>query len=66
MRAYFEKMAELGKALPEPKPQEMDNVAQVRAVMKEIVEEADKVKNAGLSPEKINARGQLKIGRAHV
>lgn len=61
MRAYFEKMAELGKALPEPKPQELDNVAQVRAVMKEIEEEAEKVKNAGLSAEKINARGQLTV-----
>lgn len=61
MRAYFEKMAELGKALPEPKPQDLDNVAQVRAVMKEIEEEAAKVKNAGLPAEKINARGQLTV-----
>jgi glutaconyl-CoA decarboxylase len=61
MRAYFEKMAELGKALPEPKLQELDNVAQVRAVTKEIEDETEKVKNAGLPAEKINARGQLTV-----
>jgi glutaconyl-CoA decarboxylase len=62
MRPYFEKMAEIGKPLPESKMKDTDeNVALVSAVMKEIEEAVEKVKAAGLPTEKINKRGQMTV-----
>jgi glutaconyl-CoA decarboxylase len=58
----FEKMAEIGKPLPESKMKDTDeNVALVSAVMKEIEEAVEKVKAAGLPTEKINKRGQMTV-----
>lgn len=62
MRPYFEKMAELGKPLPEAKAKEaQENVDQIQAVMAGIAEAVEQVKNAGLPAEKINERGQLTV-----
>ncbi|MEW6138571.1 MAG: carboxyl transferase domain-containing protein [Thermodesulfobacteriota bacterium] len=62
MRPYFEKMAQLGKPLPETKAKEaQENVDQIRAVMAGIEEAVEQVKNAGLPAEKINSRGQLTV-----
>ena len=62
MRPYFEKMAEIGKAIPESKIKDTDeNLAQVTAVMNEIAEAVEKVKSAGLPEEKVNKRGQLTV-----
>lgn len=62
MRPYFEKMAEIGKPLPESKIKDTDeNLAQVTAVMDEIAEAVEKVKAAGLPTEKVNKRGQLTV-----
>ncbi len=62
MKPYFEKMADFGKPLSESKlKQTDDNLAQVREVEKQLDEEIEKVKNAGLPTEKINARGQLTV-----
>jgi glutaconyl-CoA decarboxylase len=62
MRPYFEKMAELGKPLPETKAKEaQENVDQIRAVMAGIEEAVEQVKNAGLPAKKINERGQLTV-----
>ncbi|MDQ1238744.1 MAG: glutaconyl-CoA decarboxylase subunit alpha [Thermodesulfobacteriota bacterium] len=60
MKPYFEQMTPFGKALNQSKiKQTEENVALVRAVEKEIEEEAAKVVAAGLPASKINERGQL-------
>ncbi len=62
MRPYFEKMPEIGKPLTEKKIKETEeNVVKIMEVEREIAEEVEKVKNAGLPTEKVNKRGQLTI-----
>ncbi len=62
MRPYFEKMKEFGQALKEGQIKStaasVKQIQEVEALMAEAVE---KVKNAGLPAEKINARGQLTV-----
>ena len=60
MRPYFGKMAPLGKALKESKIKESEeNVSQILEVMQGILDEAQKVKDAGFPAEKINQRGGM-------
>lgn len=62
MRPYFEKMVEIGKPLSQSKKKQTEeNVAQVKEVEKQLREEIEKVKNAGLPAKKINERGQLTV-----
>jgi len=62
MRPYFEKMTEIGRELsPGQITGTEENVKEIKAVETQIAEEIEKVKNAGFSEEKINARGQLTI-----
>jgi glutaconyl-CoA decarboxylase len=62
MRPYFEKMNEFGRELRESEiSRTEENMAEIRKVEASIEEEVDKVKNAGFSTEKINARGQMTI-----
>ncbi|MBI5251887.1 MAG: glutaconyl-CoA decarboxylase subunit alpha, partial [Desulfomonile tiedjei] len=62
MRPYFEKMTEIGKPLSQSKKKQTEeNVAQVKEIEKQLQEEIEKVKNAGLPTKKINERGQLTI-----
>jgi len=62
MRPYFEKMTEIGRELsPGQITSTEENVKEIKAVETQIAEEVEKVKNAGFSEEKINARGQLTI-----
>ncbi len=62
MRPYFEKMAEIGKAL---KPGQLKQTAKNRAALEaaeaEIHDQVEKVKAAGFPTEKINARGQMTV-----
>ncbi|MCP4344151.1 MAG: glutaconyl-CoA decarboxylase subunit alpha [Desulfobacterales bacterium] len=62
MRPYFEKMAEIGRELSKGQIKSSEeNVGEIKKVEAEIREEVDKVKNAGFSEEKINARGSMTI-----
>jgi glutaconyl-CoA decarboxylase subunit alpha len=62
MRPYFEKMAPLGKELTKGKIKSTEeNVAQIKTIERQIEDAVEKVKSAGLSTEKINARGQLTV-----
>jgi glutaconyl-CoA decarboxylase subunit alpha len=62
MRPYFERMAQFGKSLNESKIKETDeNVAKIKQIEQELALEIEKVKNAGLPTEKINARGQWTV-----
>ncbi len=62
MRPYFEKMVEIGKPLSQAKKRQTEeNVTQVKEVEKQLREEIEKVKNAGLPAKKINERGQLTV-----
>ncbi len=62
MRPYFEKMAPLGHAL---KPGQLKQTANNRAVFEtaeaEIKADVERVRQAGFSTEKINARGQMTV-----
>ncbi|MCL5126228.1 MAG: glutaconyl-CoA decarboxylase subunit alpha [Deltaproteobacteria bacterium] len=62
MRPYFEKMADLGKPLPESKiSQGAANLTQIREVEDELEREIEKKRSAGLPEKKINERGQLTV-----
>jgi glutaconyl-CoA decarboxylase len=62
MRPYFEKMSEFGTGLnPGQIKSTEENVLQIKEVEDTVRKEIDKVKNAGLPEEKINARGQMTV-----
>ena len=62
MRPYFEKMKNFGTELnPGQIKSTEENVEKIKEVESTVREEVDKVKNAGLPEEKINARGQMTI-----
>ncbi|MBT4640482.1 MAG: glutaconyl-CoA decarboxylase subunit alpha [Deltaproteobacteria bacterium] len=62
MKPYFEKMADLGQALKKGQiKRSEDALKQFKAAETEIDKEVDKVKQAGFSEEKINARGQMTV-----
>ncbi len=62
MRPYFEKMTEFGRELNQGQIKSTeDNVKKIREVEAQITEEVEKVKHAGFSEEKINARGMLTV-----
>lgn len=62
MRPYFEKMTGIGKALSESKIKDSEeNVSRVREVEKQLQEELEKVRSAGLPASKINQRGQMTV-----
>ncbi len=55
-------MTEIGKPLSQSKKKQTEqNVAQVKEIEKQLQEEIQKVKNAGLPTKKINERGQLTV-----
>ena len=62
MRAYFEKMKEFGRELKPGQIKSTEaNVGMLREVEALVDEATEKVKNAGMPTEKINARGQLTV-----
>lgn len=62
MRQYFEKMTEFGSVLNKGKMLSSEkNLEQVRQVEAGIDVEVEKVKNAGMPAEKINARGGMTV-----
>jgi glutaconyl-CoA decarboxylase len=62
MRPYFEKMAEIGKPLPDSKIRDGEaNVAKIREIEIELDREVEKKRSAGLPEKKINDRGQLTV-----
>lgn len=62
MRPYFEKMTGIGKALTEANIKQTEaNVGLVREVEKQLQEEMEKVRSAGLPASKINQRGQMTV-----
>jgi len=62
MKPYFKKMKEFGRELKEGQIKSTAaSVEQIRKVEAQVTEAVEKVKNAGLPTEKINARGQLTV-----
>ncbi|MBW2092924.1 MAG: glutaconyl-CoA decarboxylase subunit alpha, partial [Deltaproteobacteria bacterium] len=62
MRPYWKKMNDLGKALKESAFKRMEeNRNQIAEIEKEIAEEVEKVKNAGLPSDVIHKRGQMTV-----
>lgn len=62
MRPYFEEMPVFGKAMNAGQIKSAeDNVKMIREVEDQLKKEAEKVKLAGFSEEKINARGQMTV-----
>ncbi|MCP4750151.1 MAG: glutaconyl-CoA decarboxylase subunit alpha [Proteobacteria bacterium] len=62
MRQYFEKMDDLGKEMKKGQiKRSAENVEMLKKAEAEIQAEIEKVKNAGFSTEKINARGQMTV-----
>jgi glutaconyl-CoA decarboxylase len=62
MRPYFEKMTPFGHALKKGRIKGTEaNLAGINKAEDEIKEEVDRVKLAGFSEEKINARGQMTV-----
>ncbi len=62
MRPYFEKMADFGTTLKKGQIKRTEeNVTQLKEVESGIQDDVQKVKNAGLPEEKINARGQMTV-----
>jgi glutaconyl-CoA decarboxylase len=62
MRPYFEKMRDFGTELnPGQIKSTEENVEKIKEVESTVREEVDKVKNAGLPEEKINARGYMTV-----
>jgi glutaconyl-CoA decarboxylase len=62
MRPYFEKMKEFGQELKEGQIKSTAaSVKQIQEIEAGVAEAVEKVKNAGLPAEKINARGQLTV-----
>jgi len=62
MRQYFEKMADLGTEMKKGQiKRSQENAEILKKAETEIEGEAEKVRNAGFSEEKINARGQMTV-----
>jgi glutaconyl-CoA decarboxylase subunit alpha len=62
MRPYFEKMPDLGRGLSDgQKKSNKENVTQIKDVENQVKAEIEKVKNAGMSTEKINERGEMTV-----
>ncbi|RPJ18418.1 MAG: glutaconyl-CoA decarboxylase subunit alpha, partial [Desulfobacteraceae bacterium] len=62
MRPYFEKMPDFGRGLSEgQKKSNKENVTQIKEVETQVKAEIEKVKNAGMSTEKINERGEMTV-----
>jgi len=62
MRPYFEKMTDLGKPLSDAQKKRMEeSVKQIKEVEKELAEAVTKVKNAGLTAETLNKRGEWTV-----
>jgi glutaconyl-CoA decarboxylase len=62
MRPYFEKMADVGHELKKGEiKRSEENLKQVQEAEAQIDAEVERVKNAGLPTEKINARGQMTV-----
>jgi glutaconyl-CoA decarboxylase len=62
MRSYFEKMTEFGMELKAGQIKSTEaNVGKIKDVETQVDAAVEKVKNAGLPTEKINARGQLTV-----
>jgi glutaconyl-CoA decarboxylase len=62
MKPYFEKMMSIGKPLTERQlEQGKENVRKIKEVEDAIAEAVEKVKNAGLPAEVINARGEWTV-----
>ncbi|MGA8179696.1 MAG: carboxyl transferase domain-containing protein [Desulfobacterales bacterium] len=62
MRPYFEKMTTFGHALKKGRVKSTEaNLAGIQKAEDEIQEEVNRVKLAGFSEEKINARGQMTV-----
>jgi hypothetical protein len=62
MRPYFEKMPVFGRELNAGQIKSAEeNVKQLREIEARLKTEAEKVKQAGFSEEKINARGQMTV-----
>ena len=62
MKPYFQKMKEFGQALKEGQIKSTEaSVRQIQKVEAQLAEAVEKVKNAGMPAEKINARGQLTV-----
>ncbi|HBT88676.1 carboxyl transferase domain-containing protein [Desulfobacter sp.] len=62
MKSYFENMTPFGKALKKGTiKRTQNNYEQVLGLEKQILAAVDDVKNAGISEEKINQRGQMTV-----
>ena len=62
MRQYFEKMTDLGSEMKKGQiKRSQKNVELLKQAETQIEAEVEKVKNAGFSEEKINARGQMTV-----
>ena len=62
MRPYFEKMPDFGRGLSDgQKKSNKENVTQIKEVENQVKAEVEKVKNAGMSTEKINERGEMTV-----
>ncbi len=62
MRPYFEKMQEFGQELKAGQIKSTEaNVGKLQEVETQVAEAVQKVKDAGMPAEKINARGQLTV-----
>ncbi|MEE4355939.1 MAG: carboxyl transferase domain-containing protein [Desulfococcaceae bacterium] len=62
MRPYFENMPEFGKEFKKGALKRTEeNLAEIRKAEADIAEAVEKVKNAGFTTEKINARGQMTV-----
>ena len=62
MRTYFEKMADLGKALTEKQiKMTEENVKQIKEVESKVAEAVEKAKTAGIPAADINKRGELTV-----
>lgn len=62
MRPYFEKMPDFGRGLSDGwRKSNTENVTQIKEVENRVKAEIEKVKNAGMSTEKINERGEMTV-----
>jgi len=62
MRPYFEKMTEFGHALKKGRIKSTEeNLNSIKKIEKDVAGEVNRVKLAGFSEEKINARGQMTV-----
>jgi glutaconyl-CoA decarboxylase len=62
MKSYFAKMDDIGKPLRPAQLERMQaNAAQAESVMKEIDAEVERIKNYGISAEKVHERGEMTV-----